>query len=432
MFVIYHFINQFAAIDLINTQKVQAILGPRSWKENSLVAEIGNQNHIPILSFADTSPKWAAERWPFLVQASPNLIKQMKAVAAIVQTWEWQRITVIYEDMDSSATGVLPHLSNALREVGAEISHLLALPPFASPPLSQELERLKQGQCRVFVVHLSLNLAKRLFEMAKRKKMMEKDYVWITTDPITSLVHTMNPSTISTIQGVLGVKSYFSKTQGHRFQDFYLRFRKRFSSEHPEEDNHEPGIFAVQAYDAAWTMALAMRGTNKGGKFLLHKIVLSDFHGLSGKVQFFDNNLAPAHIFQIVNVIGNSYRELGFWSNGLGFSENINENNVTYSSSMKELGQVFWPGGPWYVPRGWTLPTSAKPLRNGVPVTAIFKQYVKVEYDQSENHISYTGFTINVFKATLEQLQFHLPYNFFPFNGTYDALVEQIYLKLYN
>jgi ABC-type branched-subunit amino acid transport system substrate-binding protein len=106
VFVIYHFINQFAAIDLINTQKVQAILGPRSWKETSLVAEIGNQNHIPILSFADTSPKWAAERWPFLVQASPNLIKQMKAVAAIVQTWEWQRITVIYEDMDSSATGV--------------------------------------------------------------------------------------------------------------------------------------------------------------------------------------------------------------------------------------------------------------------------------------------------------------------------------------
>ncbi len=76
MFVIYHFINQFAAIDLINTQKVQAILGPRSWKETSLVAEIGNQNHIPILSFADTSPKWAAERWPFLVQASPNLIKK--------------------------------------------------------------------------------------------------------------------------------------------------------------------------------------------------------------------------------------------------------------------------------------------------------------------------------------------------------------------
>ncbi|KAK4577023.1 hypothetical protein RGQ29_027507 [Quercus rubra] len=98
--------------------------------------------------------------------------------------------------------------------------------------------------------------------------------------------------------------------------------------------------------------------------------------------------------------MGKSYRELGFWSNGLGFSESINENAI-YSSSMKELGQVFWPGGPWYTPRGWTLPTSAKPLRIGVPVGSIFKQTASLP----------------------------LPYNFFPFNGTYNALVEQIHLK---
>lgn len=160
-----------------------------------------------------------------------------------------------------------------------------------------------------------------------------------------------------------------------------------------------------------------------------YKILLSDFHCLSGKVQFVDNKLAHAHIFQIVNVMGKSYRELGFWSNGLGLSESINENAI-YSSSMKQLGQVFWPGGPWYTPRGWTLPTSAKPLRIGVPVGSIFKQYVKVEYDQSENKTSYTGFAINVFKAIVERLLFHLPYNFFPFNGTYNALVEQIHLKV--
>lgn len=56
-----------------------------------------------------------------------------------------------------------------------------------------------------------------------------------------------------------------------------------------------------------------------------YKILLSDFHCLSGKVQFVDNKLAHAHIFQIVNVMGKSYRELGFWSNGLGLSESINE-----------------------------------------------------------------------------------------------------------
>ena len=246
-------------MDLIHTQQVRAILGPRTWEETSLVAEVSSQNHIPVISLADdTTPTWAAQRWPFLVQASPNQYMTLKAVAAIIQSWEWQRVTIIYEDKDSSTTAVLHHLSNAMREVGAEISQLLALPPFASSSLSLELQRLKEGQCGVSVVHLSLSLAERLFEMAKRMKMMEKDYVWITTDPITSLAHAMNASTISTMQGILGVKSNFPKTGGH-FQDFYLRFSKQFSSEHPEQHNHEPGIFAVQAYDAAWTMALAMR-----------------------------------------------------------------------------------------------------------------------------------------------------------------------------
>ena len=241
---------------------MQAILGPQTWEETSLVADIGSETRTPILSFADTTPKWAPERWPFLLQASPNEFKQMKAVAAIVESWEWRRVTVIYEDRDSSASRVLPHLSNALREVGAEISQLVALPPFASSSLSKILKRLKGGQCRVFVVHLSLSLTERLFEMAKRKKMMEKDYVWITTDPITSLVHALNASTISNMQGIVGVKSYFHENGG-RFQNFHHRFRKRFSSENPEEDNHKPDIFALTAYDAAWTVAIAMRESKK-------------------------------------------------------------------------------------------------------------------------------------------------------------------------
>lgn len=187
----------------------------------------------------------------------------MKAIAAIVQSWEWHQVTVIYEDIDSSATGILPHLSDALREAGAEIIHVLALPPFPSSRLSEELEKLKGGQCRVFVVHLSLELAVHLFEKANKMKMMEKDYIWITTDAFTSLVHSINTSSISSMQGILGVRSYFPEDKP-KFQDFYKRFRKRFGAEYPEEDNnHEPGALAVQTYDAVWSVALAMKQKSK-------------------------------------------------------------------------------------------------------------------------------------------------------------------------
>ncbi|KAL6283513.1 hypothetical protein ACE6H2_014442 [Prunus campanulata] len=419
-----------AARSLINTDQVQAILGPQTWEEVSLVAEIGSKSHIPIMSLADATPVWATELCTFLVQASPNKLKQMEAIAAIVQRWEWHQVTIIYEDKDFSAPAMLSHLSDALQEVGAEISHYLAIQPFASSSLSEELQRLKRSQFRVFVVHLSLPVAVELFEKAKIMNMMEKDYVWIIMDPFASLVHSFNASTISSMQGIVGVKSYLPENES-RFQDFRYKFRQRFSSEHPEEVNHEPSIFAAQAYDLTWTVTLAMSKKKQGRQQIISNILQSDVDGLSGKINFTGQTIAPAHTFQIINVIGESYIELGFWSDGRGFSETIAGSDA-FKSSMNALGQVFWPGGIQGTPKGWSPPTIANPLKIGVPTTATFKQYVEVEVKQDHlgNNISlFKGLAIDVFKATLDELPFDLPYKFFPFNGTFDALVEQIHLK---
>ncbi|KAF5460937.1 hypothetical protein F2P56_020771 [Juglans regia] len=419
-----------AARDLIDQQEVQALLSPQRWEETSLVAEIGNQANIPVLSIADSTPSWATERWPFLLQASPNQNSQMKAIAAIVQSWQWHQVTVIYEDIDSLRSGVMPHLSDALRDVGAEISHLLAISPFSSPSLSKELERLKHEQCRVFVVHLSLSLAMHLFESAKEMSMMEKEYVWITTDPTTGLVHSLNSTTISSMQGTIGVKSYFPRKDA-TFQDFYTRFRRKFSSENPEEDNHEPGTFAVLAYDAVWTVCKAMRESSSSQQ-LLRKLTLSEFYGLSGKVQFVDRKVAPAHKFLVINVIGKSYQELGFWTNTSGFSATIDERAPYQPSMGSSLGQVFWPGGSSSTPRGWALPTDAKPLMIGVPTKSSFKKYVNVIQDNSANTTHFEGFAIDLFNAAVKILPFYLPYNLTPFDGTYDEIVKQVHLKKFD
>ncbi|XP_058001494.1 glutamate receptor 2.8 isoform X2 [Hevea brasiliensis] len=410
-----------AAKELIDTQEVEAILGLQTWEEVSVIADTSNQSQVPILSFADTIPKWAAKKWPFLLQASPNKYDQMKAVAAIVQSWNWHQVTVLYED--SMAGGVIPYLYDALREVGADIRQIISLSPFAAASsLSEDLEALQREQFRVFIVHASLSLAARLFEIANKLKMMEQDYVWITTDPITSLVHSINASIINSMQGIVGVKSYFPET-GQCFKDFYKRFRRRFSTQHPEEDNNEPGIFAVQAYDALRTMALAINETNFGGQELLTK-----YHDLSGKIQFINQEVAPKYTFEIINIMGKSYRELGFWSNGFGFSKTIGK-GANYTSSMNDY-HVLWPGGPRDTPRGWTIRTSDNPLRIGVPTMSGYTEYVNVQQDRLGNNLSFTGFAIDVFHATLERLPFCLPYKFVPFNGnSYNELVKQIHLK---
>ncbi|XP_059442099.1 glutamate receptor 2.8-like [Corylus avellana] len=419
-----------AAWDLINKQKVKAILLPHTWEEASLVAEIGNQAKIPVLSIADSTPLWATKRWPFLLQASPDQNAQMKAIAAIVDSWEWHQVTIIYEDIDSFRSGVIPYLIDAIREIGAEISNLVALSPFDSSSLSTELESLKGEQCRVFLVHLSLPLATQFFVKAKEMNMMEKDYVWITTNPFTSLIHSLNASIISSMQGTIGVKSYYPQKDPH-FQNFHTSFRKRFSFENPEEDNHEPGTSAMQAYDVVRTVCLAMRERSNGDQQLLDKIMLSKFNGLGGNVQFIDGKVAPTQIFQIINVIGKSYNELGFWSYGKGFSKTIDK-RAQYNTSMSSLGQVFWPGGPRTTPRGWTPPSNANPLRIGVPTRSSFKQYVNVELDPLTNITNYTGFAIDLFQETVASLPFYLPYNLSPFDGNYDEMVEQVYLKKFD
>ncbi|KAJ6298312.1 hypothetical protein OIU76_019460 [Salix suchowensis] len=172
------------------------------------------------------------------------------------------------------------------------------------------------------------------------------------------------------------------------------------------------------------TIALALNknGSKRGGKELLENILDTDFPGLSGKVKFKNQKVASAEIFQIVNVIGMSYNELGYWSNGVGFYENIDGNK---SKSMIDLGRVLWPGGARDDPNGWTT------LRIGVPSSSGYKEYVNVENDGPSGK-NFSGFTIEVFKETIKSIPFFPSYDFYGFDGDYNELVEQIHLKKYD
>ncbi|KAL7599491.1 hypothetical protein Lser_V15G25076 [Lactuca serriola] len=387
---------------LIETHKVEAILGLHTMEEVVSVAEVCNEAQVPTFSLFDSVPQWALDRWaPFLFQASPSQFPQMKAFVAILESYGWSRFTFIYEDINSASTQIIPHLMEAIKESSTvEISSIVKLSPLSSSfSLPKELERISKEQCRVFLLHSSLETGVRLFENAKNMGMMEKGYVWITTSLITDLLHTVNSSTFSTMEGVLGIGSFFSQ-----FDEFTTKFQKKFKLEQPEEENNIPGVFAAQAYDATLIVA---------------------------SLQFVDQKPLASHIFPIINVIGKYYRELGFWSEGLGFSEVIND-KTTYDPSLKSLGYIFWPGKPLHTPIGWAIPTNANPLRVGVPTMAMFKKFVEVKYDHKNHNLTYKGYSIELFKETIKLLPYYLPYEFHPFNGTYDSLVKQVYLKKFD
>ncbi|MED6157673.1 hypothetical protein PIB30_025451 [Stylosanthes scabra] len=221
-------------------------------------------------------------------------------------------------------------------------------------------------------------------------------------------------------KGIIGVVAGNSVRSGKEeivgieiaLEDFYHYTNRRFAL-HIRDSHGDPLKAALSAaHYAARTVALAMSQTNKneGGQFLMNKILHSNFLGQKGRIQFHNHTYDPTNTFQIINVIGKEYKEIGCRSSGLGFSSNIGEHEASYNSSMKELEQVMWPGRPWETPIGWALPT-------------VEKQFINITQCQFE------GFTIDLFKATVELMPYHVPYKFYAFNDTYDELVRQIYLK---
>ncbi|OWM73373.1 glutamate receptor 2.7-like [Punica granatum] len=440
-----------AARNLINN-RVRAIVDLGTVREAASIAEIGNRSKVPVLSLASEIPSWVSWKWPFLVKAAHSQHSQMEAIATVIQSWRWRKVNIIYEDDTGSASSTitLPSLFTALQDAGIEVNDLLALPPSSEYySLSEKLDRLRRGQCRVFIVHTKVKLGVAVFREAKDMGMMDsgQESVWITTADITNYMDTLDPTAISSMQGVLGVRTYFPHGT-KKLKDFSSRFKSISQARGSiHKRNVEPGIDALRAYDAVWALALALKNAPVGapstggretsnkvgtdsteGQALLDNILSSSFIGLTGQFKFVNGSLEPARTFELVNVVGRAYREIGYWTKGLGFSKGIDENS-TYNYSMSILGPILWPGGPWAIPRGWVIPTKGNKLKIGVPFGNAHMEFVYARYESPGANLTVTGFSINVFNAALMQLPYHVECEFHAFNGTYDSLVQRVYSK---
>ncbi|KAF8411018.1 hypothetical protein HHK36_003557 [Tetracentron sinense] len=171
---------------------------------------------------------------------------------------------------------------------------------------------------------------------------------------------------------------------------------------------------------------------NSTSKMLLENVLLSNFTGLSGEISFEDGELSHTPVFRVVNVVGKSYKELNFWSPEFGFSESIidkgDEKSGDGGGNMGKLGvPMNWPGELQGVPKGRELLTGHI-LKIGVPAITSFEKFVKVE-----PNVTVSGFCIEVFEEAVDFLTKKydraIPYEFKPFDGSYDDLINQVINK---
>ncbi|KAB1221985.1 Glutamate receptor 2.7 [Morella rubra] len=382
------------AEELITEKNVKVLVGMHPWQEAVLVADVGNQAQVPVISFAAPAinPPLMSLRWPFLIQMARNGSEQIKCIADIVHSYNWQRVVAIYEDEPYGGdSGKLALLSEALKNIGSEIEYRLILPPFSSMSdpekvVQEELIKLLKIQCRVFIVlQSSLEMATYLFTEANQMGLVARDSSWIVADSVANLLDSADNSVISSMEGALGIITYNSEPSNSEYRDFYAQFRRRFRAEHPEEDNRNPGVYALRAYDSIGIVVQAIErkpSNSSSPKTLLENMLSSNFSGLSGKIQFEAGQISHTSLLRIVNVVGKSYKEINFWTPEFGFVENHEHEEQ-------------WK---------WEKP----------------------------NENRYDGFCIQIFYKVLELLDYDLPYEFDPYNGTYPDLVRCVYNKTYD
>lgn len=418
----------------------EAIIGAGTWPEVAVLARLGSTARIPVISLATTPTP--SSPMPFLVRMSYPNSGEARCLSDVVRSYNWRRVIVLYED-DSygSISGVLPLLSDALRAGGSRIDYHIAFPPWhtvsdddAEDTVRQKLKHVPPQISKVFIVlRSSPELAVHLFKEAKLLGMMAKGHVWIVNDDITALLDStdLSSSFISSyMQGVIGISTYVNTTSSF-FDDFSSEFQQRFDREYGTK-GRQPGMHAVRAYDAVHVLAhaAAERAENRSSIALLEGVLHGNFSGLSGSISFTREGSLPEDgrrnsAFRVLNVVGRSYRELGFWSEGYGFFEEEREMGHG-RPAVDVLRPVFWPGGTERTPGGWGM------LRIGVPNHTTFDQFVKVEYDDSSGKVKgVTGFCIDVFREILKHLSYDLYYEFIPFAGSYDDLVNRVPLQVH-
>ncbi|KAG1368274.1 glutamate receptor 3.5-like [Cocos nucifera] len=435
---------------------VVAIIGPQSSGIAHVISHVGNELHVPLLSFAATDPTLTSFEYPYFLRTTQNDYFQMNAIADMIGYYGWREVIAIFVDDDYGRGGITA-LGDALAMKRCKITYKAAFPPNADKSvISQLLIQVNQMESRVFVVHVNPDSGLTVFSSAQDLGMMANGYAWMATDWLASVLDSSqpsNPDIMAPIQGVIVLRQHTPPSNLTRA--FLSRWNNMLQKGNATSSLNTYGLYA---YDSVLLAAHAIdRFLNEGQKIsfsndprlhdangsrllltalryfdggdkLLENLLLTNFTGLTGQVQFSsDRNLIhPA--YDILNVGGNGIRRIGYWSNysGLSAPETLNGKPRNASNTSQQLYNPIWPGETTTTPRGWGL-NNGKPLRIGIPYRTSYKEFIS--NDTGPDNVK--GYCIDVFNAAVKLLPYDVKTSFILFgdghrNPSYHELVQKV------
>ncbi|GKV00519.1 hypothetical protein SLEP1_g13193 [Rubroshorea leprosula] len=100
----------FAAMDLINNEEVNAIVGPQTSMQANFVISLGEKAQVPIISISATSPSLSTTENKFFIRTALDDGSQVEPIASLVQAYGWQQAVFVYENTEYG-NGLVPYLA---------------------------------------------------------------------------------------------------------------------------------------------------------------------------------------------------------------------------------------------------------------------------------------------------------------------------------
>ncbi|KAF5443702.1 hypothetical protein F2P56_036237 [Juglans regia] len=459
------FLSIIGALKYMETDTV-AIIGPQNAVMAHVLSHIANELHVPLLSFTALDPTLSPLQYPYFVQTAPNDQFQMSAIADMISYFGWGEVIAVYSDDDQSRNGVIA-LGDKLADRRCKISYKAALPPDPTATRSEvkdQLVKLQMMEARVIILHTFSKTGLLVVDEARNLGMMDTGYVWIATTWLSTVLDSTLPlssKTADSIQGVLTLRPH--TPDSGRKRAFMSRWHKL--------SNGSIGLnpYGLYAYDTVWMLTRAMKlffdqGGNMsfsnsarlshlgggalnlsalsifdGGKRLLNNILQLNVTGVTGTIQFNPDRSPFRPSYDILNVIKNGYRTIGYWSNYSGLSvvtpEMLYSRPPNRSSSSQQLSSVVWPGGATKKPRGWVIPNNGRQLRIGIPNRVSYRDFVSRSGVNGTDKVQ--GYCIDIFLAAINLLPYEVPHKFIPFgdghkNPSYNELVNMVTANVFD
>ncbi|KAL4332843.1 hypothetical protein GQ457_07G016030 [Hibiscus cannabinus] len=174
--------NAFLGSIEVIEQEAVAIIGPPSSSIAHMVSSIANSLQVPLVLYAATDSSLSAKQFPFFVRTVQSDSNQMNVMTSLVDFYGWKEVIAIYVDDDYGRNGIAA-LNEELDKRMVKSFYRLPLPlHFVQSDIVALLKELKLLGLRVYIVHVNPDPQLRIFAAPEMLQMMTNDYVWFTTD----------------------------------------------------------------------------------------------------------------------------------------------------------------------------------------------------------------------------------------------------------